>query len=323
MDNWELETQTPVKIPEIIHAPIPQLEDDEFIDKKSFIEDQFMIRAKEEEGELGYIVPFHFNEVQERYYTLLMSDYTKLDGAREIILKARQQGFSSLILALFTVDFITRPNSVSICISYKSDATKRLFRKVRFYIESYCQKNGFRIEDYLSMDTREELQNGTNGAYFYIGTAGSKVGGHGDTATNVHFSEAAFYEDTDKITAKEIIEATIQQVPQNHGMIFVESTGSTYGTYYQKQWELAKQQLNNFKPRFFSCEEFYSPDWLAQKAKDYLSEDEFRKDYPRNETEAFLYSGSPYFSRDVLRQLTAGIQEPALSGRLAADGFLF
>ena len=290
------------------------------VDRRKFIEEQFLIRAKEEQGQTGYVIPFKFNKVQNKYYDLLMSEYPYFEGLREIILKARQQGFSSFILALFAVDFITRPNSVSVCISYRQDETKRLFRRVHFYLESYCEKNGFDIHDYLSVDTKNELENATNGSYFYIGTAGAKVGGRGATVTNLHFSEAAFFEDTEKITAKEIIEATSQQVPQEHGMIFIESTGSTYGTYYQGEWERSKNNESNFRPRFFAWSEFYSKEWIEKKKRDFSSFEEFKSHYPNDEAEAFIFSGRPYFDRMVLEDLREKMKDPIEMGRLAADG---
>ncbi len=306
-------------------ANAPSYDLDVAVDKRKFIEEQFMVRAKTEkegeENEQGQIIPFKLNMVQEKYYNLLIDTYGKsMDGAREIILKARQQGFSTFILALFAVDFITRPHSVSICISHQSDATKRLFKRVHFYIESYCTKNNFNIKDYLSVDTKSELENATNGAYFYIGTAGSKVGGRGDTVTNVHYSEAAFYQDTDKITPKEIIEATSQQVPQDHGMIFIESTGGHYGSYYQGEWERAKNKENNLFPRFFSWQELYTPEWIEKKRRDFQTESEFKTHYPLNDTEAFIFSGDPFFDREILLQIERESILPIQEGRLAADG---
>lgn len=293
------------------------------IDQRRFIESEFMIRAKEEEvgQNMGYTVPFRLNKVQLKYFNQMIADYgPRLDGVREIILKARQQGFSSFVLALFAVDFITRPQSVSVCISHQSEATKRLFKRVKFYIESYCIHNNINVSDYLSVDTKEGLENATNGAYFYIGTAGAKVGGRGDTVTNVHFSEAAFYEETDKITPKEIIESTVQQVPQNHGMVFMESTGGHYGSYFQGEWERAKNKESNYKPRFFSWNEFYSQEWIDIKKKDFQSEEQFKSHYPNDDTEAFLFSGMPFFNRTMLAKLTKEAIDPIEEGFLAPDG---
>lgn len=286
------------------------------IDRRKFIEGEFTLIDKNNKE-----VPFKFNEVQEKYYKILQSDYPKMEGLREIILKARQQGFSTMVLALFAVDFITVPNSVSICIAQNKGDTEKLFRKVHHYIESYCRNNGFKVEDYLSVDTKQELQNSTNKASFYIRTAGAKIGGRGGTALNIHYSEAGFFETTEKITAQEIIEATNQQVPMGKGMIFMESTGGNTGTYFQLEWERAKEEKSVYKPRFFSWEEFYNEAFIERKKLEYQTEEKFMTDYPRTDDEAFLASGSKYFDKKTLLWIKDSLlKDPIQQGRLAQDG---
>jgi hypothetical protein len=109
---------------------------------REFIEKYFSILDKDTQKP----VPFKLHwtdssgeehDVQEKYYNILQSEYPNLEGVRDIVLKARQEGMSSLILALFTVDFLMDPWSVSICISHRKDSTDLLFKKVKFYIDSY------------------------------------------------------------------------------------------------------------------------------------------------------------------------------------------
>jgi len=186
---------------------------------KEFIEDNFLILDKDTQQP----VPFTFKPVQDKYYQILQEEYKTMEGLRELILKARQEGFSSIILALFTVDFIFVPYSISICIAHRKDITELLFKKVKFYLESYCTKNKLNIREYLKTDNKNFIESRVKNSIFYIGTAGSKVGGRGGSARNLHFSEAAWYQDTELITASEIVEGTSQQVPQGKGMIFIES----------------------------------------------------------------------------------------------------
>jgi hypothetical protein len=207
------------------------------------------------------------------------------------------------------------------CISQNKGDTEKLFRKVHHYIESYCRNNGFKIEDYLSVDTKQELQNSTNKALFYIRTAGSKIGGRGGTALNIHYSEAGFFETTEKITAQEIIEATNQQVPQGKGMIFMESTGGNTGTYFQMEWERAVLEQSIYKPRFFSWEEFYNDEFIEKKRLEYQTEEKFLTDYPKTPDEAFLASGEKFFDKMTMKWIKEhSIIDPLKSGRLASDG---
>jgi hypothetical protein len=296
------------------------------IDYKKFIEENFLILDREEQTP----VPFEFNLVQQKYYDLLFSGknpvYPKQEGVREIILKARQEGFSSLILALFTVDFLTRPYSISICISHRKDSTELLFKKVRFYIESYLDRltGGKNTTDtmrqFFKSDNKGMIENATNNAMFYIGTAGSRVGGRGGSARNIHFSEGAFYQDTEIVTAREIIVATAQQVPQGKGMIFIESTANGEGNFYHSEWVRAEGGGSAYKPRFFGWQEFYTEKWVQEKRKEFPNDKLWKQEYPATAEEAFITSGSPYFDVEKLNEMLKEAPNPLEFGRMAPDG---
>ena len=298
------------------------------VDYKKFIEENFLILDRETQTP----VPFRFNSVQQKYYELLFGTgaiYPAQEGVREIILKARQQGFSSFILAIFAVDFLTRPYSISICISHRVDSTQLLFKKVRFYIESYLGKvakaQGFKLDadtmrQFYKSDNKGLIENATNHAMFYIGTAGSKVGGRGGSARNIHFSEAAFYQDTELITAQEIIVATAQQVPQGKGMIFIESTANGEGNFYHSEWVRAEEHRSSYHPRFFGWQEFYSPTWVEEKRKEFPNDKLWKQEYPATAEEAFITSGSPYFDAEKLNEMLKVAPLPVEFGRIAPDG---
>src|ERR1035437_6599444 len=144
-------------------------------DYLGFIEKFFAILDKDTQKP----VPFKLNSVQKAYYQILQNEYEGMDGVRDIVLKARQEGMSSFILALFTVDFLINPYSVSICISHRKDSTDLLFKKVKFYIDSYCLARGIDPKSILKSDNKNLIENAQNNAVFYIGTAGAKVGGRG------------------------------------------------------------------------------------------------------------------------------------------------
>jgi hypothetical protein len=161
------------------------------INYRKFIEENFQVSDKD----TLIPIPFKLNKVQAKYSEILSGEYPEMEGVREIILKARQEGMSSYVLALFATDFLLRPYSVSICISHRKDATDILFKKVKSYIDSYfrvlAKKNNIDSDSiakqFLKSDNRNLLENATNGAVFYIGTAGAKVGGRGGTARNILF----------------------------------------------------------------------------------------------------------------------------------------
>jgi hypothetical protein len=287
-------------------------------DYLGFIEKYFKILDKDSQQP----VPFVLNSVQKAYYDMLQKDYFNLEGVRDIVLKARQEGMSSFILALFTVDFLLTPYSVSICISHRKDSTDLLFKKVKFYIDSYCDATGINPQALLKSDNKNFIENAQNGAYFYIGTAGAKVGGRGGSAKNILFSECAFYQDTELITAQEIVVATAQQVPQYKGMIFIESTANGLDNYYQQTWEQAEQGTSTYKPRFFGWREFYTEEWIEAKRKEFPTDAMWKQEYPETPEDAFITTGSPYFDNQILKAMLDISPEPLFRGKFSPDGQL-
>jgi hypothetical protein len=294
------------------------------INYRKFIEDNFVVIDKD----TLVPIPFKLNKVQNKYYDILTEEYEEMEGVREIVLKARQEGMSSFILALFAVDFILRPYSVSICISHRKDATDLLFKKVKQYIDSYFHMLAKKYEtsyqavvrQFLKSDNRNLLENAQNNALFYIGTAGAKVGGRGGTARNILFSECAFYQDTEQITAQEMVVGTAQQVPQGRGMIFIESTANGVDNFYQQTWEQAERNESAYKPRFFGWKEFYSQEWVDEKKKEFPNEKMWKQEYPADPDEAFISSGSPYFNLEVLKSMLNKRPDPIRAGKFSLDG---
>lgn len=287
-------------------------------DYLGFIEKYFAILDKDTQQP----VPFILNKVQRAYYKILQDEYSSMDGIRDIVLKARQEGMSSFILALFTVDFLINPYSVSICISHRKDSTDLLFKKVKFYIDSYCASIGINPGALLKSDNKNLIENSQNNAMFYIGTAGAKVGGRGGSAKNILFSECAFYQDTELITAQEIVIGTAQQVPQGKGMIFIESTANGLDNYYQKTWEQAEIKESIYKPRFFGWRDFYTPEWIEEKRKEFPTDAMWKQEYPETPEDAFITSGTPYFDNEILKAMLESAPNPLFTGKFSPDGQL-
>src|SRR5690348_14106897 len=103
---------------------------------KRFIEDNFQIINKE-----GKIVDFLLNAIQTQFETV---DIT-LDQLLYLVLKARQQGFSSDIEARFTADFLTLENSQSVVIADIQDNAVAQLDRVKFFIKSYEDKNKIKV----------------------------------------------------------------------------------------------------------------------------------------------------------------------------------
>lgn len=264
------------------------------------IETLFQIANKD-----GEIVPFILNNVQR--------DFMMTKTLRTDVLKARQFGISSIVLAWFLVECMSRYASC-VMIAHDTMATHKLLQRGRFMLQNLKGP-----KPQLSRDSAQELAFPKTGATFYIGTAGTRNFGRGDTITHLHCSEYAFWPDP-----KTLSSGLFQAVPHKTGTVVRESTANGYGTYHHQQVVKAMKGASRFRLLFYPWyifEEYESAtpfvgeyderelelrkrfnlsdnklQWRREKIED-LNGDEllFCQEYPSTIEEAFLVSGGSMF----------------------------
>jgi hypothetical protein len=252
---------------------------DECIGYKKFIEDNFQIVDKQ-----GNLVDFRCNPIQDKY---LLQDMSGSD----IILKARQQGFSSIITALFATDFLLVPNSYSVIIADIEENAIGLLSKVKQYVESYEYKNKIKIP--FKYESRFELDNSLMKSKFIIGTAKNIDFGRSRTFTNLHCSEVAFYSNIESIKA-----GAVQAVVASGRKIF-ETTANGFNE-FRKFYMSAKEGANNYRAHFYRASAFYTEEFLAMKKKELGRL--YPQEYPETDIEAFLTSGECFFDMGALKR---------------------
>lgn len=284
-----------------------------------FIESNFKIKNKE-----GQIVPFILLNTQDKYLTGITNHYGRsLQDIRDIILKARKEGFSSLILAMFATDFLIEDFPIaSVCIANTRDETKKLFERAKFFMNCALAREGKTLEDICDTSNANQIVNKINGASLTIGTAGSRTALRVESIQNLHFSEAAHFLDTDVMTARETIEGALQMVDLGIGKIFIESTANGYGNYYQKLEEKAFLGDSKFRSVFFSAAELYSPSWLAEKEREFTTREMFLQEYPLTREDAYMSSGSKFFDTSGIRYLQGIKRAPLQAGMINSFGEL-
>jgi hypothetical protein len=285
----------------------------------SFIEPNFSIINKE-----GQVVPFILNAPQDKYLVSLVNHYGKeLRGVRDIILKGRKMGFSSIIAAIFATDFLIEDYPVaSVIIANTHEETKKIMGRTKYFMNSCLSKSGKTIDDICDTSNTNELINKINGATFHIGTAGSKTALRVDSIQNLHFSEAAHFQDTDIITARETIEGALQMVDQGIGKVFIESTANGYGNYFQILEEKAYKGQSKFRSVFFGADELYSKEWLAEKEKEFTTREMYKQEYPLTRAEAYMSSGSKFFDSNGIQHLQDMVRTPIQQGQINSFGEL-
>jgi hypothetical protein len=142
-------------------------------------------------------------------------------------------------------------------MSHEREATQRLLDKVQYYFKHI---NGPKPS--LSKSSRNEMAFDKTDSTFYIGTAGAKAFGRGDTITDLHCSEYAWWEET-AVHQGGVFEA----VPIT-GQIIIESTGNGRNNDFYAKW-----QKGEYERLFYP--------WFAGYEYEIHSEERWFPDIPR------------------------------------------
>lgn len=255
---------------------------------KDFIEKYFRIVDKEQQS-----IPFKLNAIQNKF---ISEDAT---AHKDIILKARQQGFSSIILAIFTVDFLLKDNTRNVIVADESENAEEMLAKVKYYIESYEASRGIKVP--LKYASKNQLVNSATNSSYTIGTAQRHEFGRSKTITNLHLSEAAFYPNMERMMA-----GAMQAVVPT-GRTIIETTANGFN-YFKEYWDKSEIGETGFKAIFYRASDFYDKDFLAQKKKDLGRQ--FPQEYPETPIEAFITSGECFFDAEALTYYKDNISTP-------------
>lgn len=209
------------------------------------IKSTFSIRNKR-----GQKVPYVPNASQRLY--------RKKKTRRNLILKGRQQGLSKEIDADQLADCLKKSTN-AVVISHEREATKRLFAAVKYYVDNMAVKPA------MSIDSKSEMRFPKIGSSYFLGTAGQRAFGRGDTIDRAHLSEAAFYNNLESILAG-IAEAA------EFGQIDIESTPNGRNYFYDL-WNKAKSGRSPYTCIFIPwfIHEEYTVEAMTEKDKDGLS----------------------------------------------------
>src|SRR4030095_6822301 len=202
------------------------------------------IRSKER-----LLMTFQPNEVQSAYLKQLEHDYPgfhvatnalSLKGAREDVLKARQQGFSTLLLAIIFLDTINNPLTQSIIVADNGERWEMLFRICHRFWEHLPPER----RPKKKASTKREMEFTDLDSIISVGTAGQGTVGRGGTINNCLMSERAWWVDV------HMVESGLLEAIPSHGNVFRETTANGLNDYYRERMEEHRGE-SEFKPRFF------------------------------------------------------------------------
>lgn len=213
---------------------------------KDWIEKYCWIIPKGDDGGSRRPTRLTFNEGQSWYWDR--------HTPRDFIVKFRQGGFSTLILAEGFARAVLQPNQHILILAHTKESTQYLFEIVRQYYDRLPDRikrelNGVRGEP--RVHNQNELYFAQNGSRIVAMTAGSRAGARGRTLTFVHLSETAYYREW----AGDVI-ASLQGALVPGGMVRVETTPNIAGTWAYQTWQ---QCLESSEPPY---QPVFVPWWI-------------------------------------------------------------
>ena len=281
------------------------------------------IRAKS-----GSIVPLELNRAQRYVHERLEEQRAKTGRVRALLLKARQQGFSTYIGGRFYWRASLNRGVRVFILTHEQDATDNLFEMVGRYHEHSPLKPS------TGASSAKELLFDRLDSGYSVGTAGSKAVGRSKTVQLFHGSEVAFWPNAPTHFAG-VVQA-IPDLPDTE--IVLESTANGVGGEFHERWQQAEAGLGDyiaiFVPWFWS-DEYQRPvdpgftldddeadyaeaydltleqmAWRRAKLAELKDPLLFKQEYPATAAEAFQTTGHDSFIKAdaVLRARKATCQ---------------
>lgn len=286
-------------------------------------------------------VPYFLNEVQKDFIKKLnisIEDFNqgKLLHLRFLVLKGRQQGFTSAITAYQLACTLLKKNFTGFTLADTADNVRAIFQDKAKYIYNNLPEVLKPTEKYNS---KTEMFFEKLNSSWRINVATSQVG-RSRTINFFHGSEAAFWNCLVSDTQSSLGEALTKNSIQ-----ILESTANGYNEFKELwdsgewincfyEWWKTSEYRNNFESpdikleflnnvqtkqdwiwkrlkwlkdnKNLDSEQLY---WYLNKYNNYLKKDLIKQEYPCTPEEAFLNSGNCVFDAELLTYRKEELQE--------------
>ncbi|KQT82427.1 hypothetical protein [Methylobacterium sp. Leaf466] len=275
----------------------------------------------------GSFIPFKLNKVQRNLLIALNDQLLRTGKIRMVILKARQQGFSTMMQAYTYWWASFRKTKKAYVVANDLQTTRTLFKQL-----TDTHKNmDPRLQPKVERSNAKQLHFGDLNTSIELATAGGDAVGRGQTLNMLWASELAFWPDD---SAADNLMAILQAVPNTDGsIVVVESTAKgVTGPYYDLYHGAPNNDFETFFAPWYDTAEYTNTDvpvnfgkpgtdgeytieetdlrekfdlsdgqlwWRRVKIAE-IRREKFLQEYPSVPEDAFQNSGAPVFSSSAL-----------------------
>ncbi|KKN52792.1 hypothetical protein LCGC14_0609100 [marine sediment metagenome] len=285
----------------------------------------------------GIIRPFYLNRLQVLYYRLKQIAIKAGKKARFLVLKFRRGGITTFEQGLSFHLAATVHNQELVTLAHDKESTEKIFRISQLFYRKLPEE----IQPERFTEHKQELNFPLLNSLFYIGTAGNKSFGRGQTIQRAHGSEVARWRGSNQDINDLIIGLT---EAASHGEVVLETTPKGVGGWFHQTWEEAKKGGNDWTPIFLPWfldplnmipllpkEEMIANEgeqaFMAMVKRDwkmdiYAEQIKWRRDkqhglkglfpqeYPEDDVTAFLVTGINFFDVTKARDLVKRCKRP-------------
>lgn len=214
------------------------------------------------------LVPLTPNTVQAHYLDSLAAHYGfdpakpwELRGAREDIVKARQQGFSTFWLALYYTILYNSEYSQTVIITNHAKSTEMLWGRVQMF-EEELRENCPEKARPIKYSSRRELMFSDTGSSLFIGTAGQDDLTRSGTITNAHLTEIPSWE----VEPGKVLTPLLGTLPEWGNLTF-ESTAGGLGPHYDAYVSHRDDPATGYRAIFYGWD--WTPEYTAPVPSDF------------------------------------------------------
>ena len=296
-------------------------------------------------------MPFFLNPVQKKFIDILnkaIEDYENdlIPSISILILKGRQQGFTTLVTAYQLAKSITNKNFEGFTLADESSNSEAIFENKAKYPHS-------QLPDVLKptekFNNRRQFLFSELNSSWAVDTATKNVG-RSRTVNFFHGSECAFWRD-----GISSIQAALGEAFTKNCIKIYESTANGFNDYqtmwasgahincFFEWWQTDEYRINfpseEDKEKFISCIDskdnwiwkrlrwlrddknldYNQLNWDYNKYIGYIDKDLIKQEYPCTPEEAFLLSGKTVFDTEAIIARLAKLKKPLMVGYFKFD----
>lgn len=297
----------------------------------------------------GRDIPLRLNDGQKKVVETLERQRRDSRPLRAIVLKARQWGCSTVIMAYMAwIQIVHCRNWHSVILAHVKDSAANIRGMYSKIIDNYPEEftdEPLRFKPFeRSINSREIVGRGCR---VIIGSCENQDALRGNDIAMVHMSEVAYWRLSDNHDPADLVRSVISSVPMVPlSMIVMESTANGVGSFFHREWLRAEAGKSDKEPIFVawhdisynrlavddserllaelspyekSVMEMYRLDleqiaWYHAKNIELGDERKMMSEFPSSPAEAFAASGEGVFPAEKVEILRRGCREPSLRG---------